>query len=243
MMAAGMYCSLNVMGSVGLVLSTTISGGVGVILGLVTSLMEEGIPESGLGMIILIAAIYILAGFVSAYASKCRDIDHGIKEAKTVITGKILFLMLLSALLTNGWSMGTAAGTARGIPPVLTCALMASGSFCGALLIGIVIFSAKKQWKQVLCIGSSKKPILMTSICAVCHYGGNLISIYSMPAISATISFLLGRTSNLWTIFWGIYYKEFSNISSRTKKILALAIALFLIGTLLVALRNAGVTF
>ncbi|MBO4918524.1 MAG: hypothetical protein J5365_00050 [Erysipelotrichaceae bacterium] len=238
MMSMGLFCSLTVMKNVGLILSVTVSGGVGVIMGLVTSILEEGIPENGLFMIILIAVVYIAAGMTSAYASYLRNEDHGIGNAQNSVTLPVLGIMLASAILTNGWSIGTATGTARGIPPVLTCAYMATGSFLSVLLVSLFIFTKKKQWRTVLCIGSSKKPILLGFISACCHYGGNLISIYSMPSLSATISFLLGRTSNLWTIFWGIFYKEFEKISRKTKLVLYTSIVLFLLGTLLLAMTK-----
>ena len=238
MMSMGLFCSLVIMNKVGLILSVTISGGVGVILGLVTSSFEEGIPENGLGNIILIALIYIIAAACSAYASYLRNEDRGIGNKKTTITLPLIGIMLSAAILTNGWSIGTAAGTARGIPPVLTCAYMVTGSFLSVFIISLFLFTIKKMWKTVLCIGRDKKPLLLGMISALCHYGGNLISIYSMPALSATISFLLGRTSNLWTIFWGIYYKEFADISRKTTLTLVLSIALFFFGTFLLALTK-----
>lgn len=238
MMSLGLFCSLVIMNKVGLILSVTISGGVGVILGLVTSIFEEGIPENGLGNIVLIAVIYIIAAVCSAYASYLRNEDRGISNTKTTITLPLLGIMLASAVLTNGWSIGTAAGTARGIPPVLTCAYMVTGSFLSVLVISLLLFTSKKMWRTVLCIGRDKKPIYLSMISAMCHYGGNLISIYSMPALSATISFLLGRTSNLWTIFWGIFYKEFTGISLKTTITLILSISLFFFGTFLLALTK-----
>ena len=57
-----------------------------------------------------------------------------------------------------------------------------------------------------------------------------------MPAISATISFLLGKSSALWTIFWGMFYKEFSGVSNKTRLILYASIALHLIGIIALAL-------
>ncbi|MBQ1534031.1 MAG: hypothetical protein IIZ64_04335 [Erysipelotrichaceae bacterium] len=238
MMSTGMFCSLTVMKDVGLILSVTVSGGVGVVLGMITSIMEEGVPESGLFMVLLTAAVYIAAAIISAYASYLRNEDHGVKNARNNVTLPLLGIMLVSAILTNGWSIGTATGTARGIPPVLTCAYMVTGSYLSVLIISLILFTVKKQWKTVFCIGASKTPILLGMISAVCHYGGNLISIYSMPALTAMVSFLLGRTFNLWTIFWGIYYKEFAGISRKTKLFLFTSIVLFLLGTLMLAITK-----
>ena len=238
LMSMGLLCTVTANHRVGLVLSTTISGGVGVILGLVTSMVEEGIPERGLGLMILIALVYIAAAVMSSYASSLRNRDHGLDERTNNISLPVLGMMLSAAILTNGWSIGVSAGTANGIPPILTCAYMATGSFISVLIMSLIYFTHKKMWRQALCIGESKRPVLLGLICSLCHYGGNLISIYSMPALTATVSFLLGRTSSLWTIFWGIYYKEFSNTSAKTKLTLVLAIILFLTGIGLLALTK-----
>ena len=68
---------------------------------------------------------------------------------------------------------------------------------------------------------------MLALISAFCHYGGNLISIYSMPALSATVSFLFGRISTLVTVLWGLYYREFAGTSRKTKLLLLAGILLF----------------
>lgn len=232
LMSMGLYSSLVVIGKVGLLLSTTISGGIGILLGVFTSLAEEGLPkdEVALTLIIVSMVILIAAGFVCALASASRDKDHKIKTKSRTISVTVILLMLFTAILQNGWSMGTAAGTARGFAPVLTCAYMATGSFLSVAVITGISFTRKKQWKIVFAVGERKTPILMSAVAAVCHYGGNLMSIYSMPALSATISFLLGKSANVWTIFWGMYYKEFSGISKKTRILLWSGIGLYFVG-------------
>ncbi len=232
LMSMGLYSSLVVIGKVGLLLSTTISGGIGILLGVFTSLAEEGLPkdEVALTLIIVSMVILIAAGFVCALASASRDKDHKIKTKSRTISVTVILLMLFTAILQNGWSMGTAAGTARGFAPVLTCAYMATGSFLSVAVITGISFTRKKQWKIVFAVGERKTPILMSAVAAVCHYGGNLMSIYSMPALSATISFLLGKSANVWTIFWGMYYKEFSGISRKTRILLWSGIGLYFVG-------------
>ena len=238
LMSLGLYCSLVVIGKVGLLLSTTISGGIGIILGVFTSIAEEGLPKDETALVLIIATtvILILAGFVCAFASRSRDKDHNVQNDSRTISIGVIILMLFTAILQNGWSMGTAAGTARGFAPVLTCAYMASGSFISVAIVTGIQFSVKKQWKVVFGVGQSKKPIIMSAIAALCHYGGNLMSIYSMPALSATVSFLFGKTANVWTIFWGIYYKEFSNISKKTKFLLCCGIGLYFVGVMLLGI-------
>ena len=114
LMSMGLYSSLVVIGKVGLLLSTTISGGIGILLGVFTSLAEEGLPkdEVALTLIIVSMVILIAAGFVCALASASRDKDHKIKTKSRTISVMVILLMLFTAILQNGWSMGTAAGTA-----------------------------------------------------------------------------------------------------------------------------------
>lgn len=61
-----------------------------------------------------------------------------------------------------------------------------------------------------------------------------------MPAISATLSFLFGRTANVWTIFWGIFYREFSGISRRTKYLLWVGILLYFVGIAFLGIYQLG---
>lgn len=238
MMSLGLFFNLTIMRSIGLILATTVGGGVSTILGILTSIATEGMPEGpGAGLLIFSTTlIFIIAGFLSSYASHSRDRDRGLSKNQGAVTGRTLLLMIISALLANGWALGTAEGTASGLPPVVTVLLMATGSFLSVALVCSIEFTRKKQWSKVLCLGQRKKPIILSGISAMCHYGGNLISIYSMPAISATISFLLGKSAALWTIFWGMFYREFAGVSRKTQTILWASIALHIVGIIALAL-------
>ncbi len=238
MMSIGIYLNLVVMNSIGLMLATTITGAVGSLLGIFTSISKEGLPDKpfALTMIIVTAVIFLLASYVCTYASQMCENDRATAKGlrrnkqKSPVTLPIILMILLNAVLTNGWSIGTASGTATGFPPILTAAYLCTGSFISVLLITGLTFTVTKQWKTVFCIGESKRPILLGCISGLCHYGGNLISIYCMPAISATISFLFGRTANLWTYFWGFYYKEFAGAKKKTLIVLISGIFLYFVG-------------
>ncbi|MGI5888528.1 MAG: hypothetical protein ACOX6J_04025 [Oscillospiraceae bacterium] len=245
MMAMGLYFSLKAMNRAGMLLSTALSGTLQTILGLITSIYEEGMPQSEHALLLLIscAVIMILAGFVCNYASVLRDRDYAEKQGlkapeKKTVTFRIVMYLILAAVFTNGWSIGTATGTARNFPPIITCALMATGSFIGMTVVAFISFTVKHQWREVFCVGTSKKPIVLGLIAAACHYGGNLISIYSMPEISATLSFLFGKSSSVWSYFWGIYYKEFAGVKKRTVAVLVVGIALYFVGLALLGLFN-----
>ena len=235
LMACGMFLSLTVMSKIGLLLATALSGSISSIFGLAVSIFEEGVPKTDNAIFLMIACIlvFILASIVCNIASSMRDRDKAEargekaeKKGKTITAG-VLVLILLHSFFTTGWSMGTAAGTANGLAPVVTCALMATGSFIAAIIVGSIMFTVKHEWKDVYCVGKSKKPIILASLASLCHYGGNIISIYSMPVISATLSFLFGRTSSVWTYFWGMFYGEFKGSKKKTYVVLTIGILLY----------------
>ena len=247
MMSAGMILSLDIMQRLGLTLATTLSGAVTSILGVLTSIYKEGLPDSpyALPVIAATAAIFLLAGYIcsraSAMCAQDREQDSRPKEQeKSPVTVKVIALIIVNSVLMNGWASGTATGTSAGLPPILTCAFMATGSALSVVVIGSVVFTGKSQWKTVLCIGSDKKPLFLGVAAALCHYGGNVISIYAMPAISATMSFLFGKTANLWTYFWGFYYREFEGAKKKTMITLAAGLLLYFAGLGLLFLYNYG---
>jgi hypothetical protein len=201
-----------------------------------------------LPLIITTTVVFLLASVVCSYASSLCDRDRmeakgeftGKTKTKNKITLKVLVLIILNSVLTNGWASGTATGTAAGLPPILTCAFMVTGSALSILIIALVVFTYKKMWKTVLCVGSSKRPLLLSAISATCHYGGNMLSIYSMPVLSATMSFLFGKTSNLWTYFWGFYYREFKGAKKKTLALLLFGILMYFGGLALLFVYNYG---
>lgn len=243
-MSVGLFVSLAVMKEIGLLLSTAVSGALGSILGIGTSILKEGLPKSPLGipLIVLSTVVFLLAGFLCNYSAQMRNTDQAKSAGQTVvdkkglISPKIIFMMLINALLVNGWSIGTATGTSNHIPPILTCAYMATGSFLSILVVSVFYFSRKKLWKTVFCVGTSKKPLLYGLISALCHYGGNMISIYSMPGLTATLSFLYGRSSSLWTYFWGLFYREFVGAKKKTLVVLSVGLALYFVGMALIGI-------
>lgn len=159
MMSCGVLFGLLVMGKLGLLLVTTLSGTLTSILGIVTSITKEGIPENpkALPLILIAAAGLLLAGFFCAYSSSLCAQDRWMAEgkgarinkAKSQITPRMLLFILLYAVLSNGWSVGTATGIAAGMPPVLICVYMAAGSALGILFVCGIFFTYKKMWKKV----------------------------------------------------------------------------------------------
>ncbi len=246
MMSTGMYISLVVMDNIGMLLSTTISGATGSVLGIATTIFNEGLPDkpNSLLLIVIIAIIFFLASFVCTLASnncaadRIRNAGGTVAKPKSVLTRKILVLVLINSILMNGWPMGTSAGTAAGIPPILVCAILVSGCFFGIAALSAFVFTKNKLWKVAFCIGDRKMPLILSAISALCHWGGNMISIYAMPVLSATMSFLFGRTAGVWTYFWGFYHKEFAGSSKKTLLILSGGIGLYFLGLAVLFIYN-----
>ena len=248
MMSVGMILSLSVMGSIGMMLATTFNGAITSILGILTSISKEGLPDNpmALPLIISTAVVFFLASYICAYSSQMCVRDRLAAEGKknvrvkSKITPTILLMILLNCFLANGWSIGTASGTAAGLPPILTCAYLCTGSMIGILVVCSIVFTYKHCWKTVFCVGQSKRPLVLGLVSSLCHYGGNLMSIYSMTTISATLSFLFGRTANLWTYFWGFYYGEFKGAKKKTLVVLSIGLLLYFVGLGLLFLYNFG---
>ena len=252
MMSCGVLFGLVGMGELGLLLVTTLSGTLTSILGVVTSIAKEGLPynPTALPLILIATAALLLASFICSCSSNMCARDRMIAEGKvpdgeklkSAITPRLMLFILLYAVLSNGWSIGTATGIAVGMPPILICTYMATGSALGIFFVCSVLFTYKKMWKTVLCVRTSKRPLLLGMVSALGYYGGNLISIYSMPALSATLSFLFGRTYSVWTYFWSFYYKEYQGASKKTIFVLSSGLLLYVLALGLLLMYNSGNT-
>lgn len=246
MMSVGLFFSLTVMAELGLMLATTLSGTITSIMGILTNISKEGLPDNPLALPLIIATtvVFLLASYICSKASSMCAEDRNsaaggtATKVKSKITMKMVVFIIIQSILANGWASGTATGTAAGLQPILTCAYMVTGSALSMLVVGLVVFTYKKMWKTVLCIGSSKLPLILSALSSVCHYGGNVLSIYSMPVISATLSFLFGKTSTIWTYFWGMFYGEFKGAKKKTLITLAVGLAMYFGGLGLLFVYN-----
>lgn len=227
--------SLQLMRNAGLVVGTAISGAAGSITGVLVAVFKEGLPDaaySGAALVVCTAAI-VLAGVFCSCASAANTKEGSAAKKKTSIQN--ILLLAAFVVLNNGYIYGTSTGIEAGMHPLLVCLFLCTGAFVLMFTTGIAVAVVKRQWKDILCIGSSKKPLAYGAAAAVCHYGGNLLSIMCMSVLSATLSFLIGRSANIWTFFFGIYLGEFKGSKRKVKILLAIGILLYAIGILLIA--------
>ena len=233
--ALSVLTSLKLMRNAGLVVGTAISGAAGSITGVLVAIAKEGLPDaphSGMALFIC-TMIIVLAGLFCSLASQKNNTYTEDKQKNLV---QNILLLVAFVVLSNGYIFGTSSGNNIGMHPFLICYFLCSGAFFVMLAVGIGATALNRQWKEVFCLGRPKKPLVLSAIAAVCHYGGNLLSIICMPVLSATLSFLIGRSANIWTFFFGIYLGEFKNSTNKVKIILATGISLYAIGVVLIAI-------
>lgn len=237
-MSMGLHMQLKIMGQIGMILVTALNGTFSSIFGILITILIAGLPENlSLGLVVASTVILMAASYICQYASVLRDKDNNITEGGKQATTKIVLLLILSNLLVSGYPFGMSVGTMtdtnpNGIPALLCVAFLATGSLIGVLISASVDLTRNKEWNAFLHPGTPK-PIILGSISAVCHYGGNILSILASPLISPAVSFLFGRTANMWTYFWGIAYKEFAGAKKRTYFVLALGIIGYVLGVIL----------
>ena len=248
MLSCGVYFGLAGMGKLGMLLVTTLSGTMTCILGVATSIAKEGLPAHpwALPLVLISSATLIMASVLCAVSFQMCERDRlaqsqsasAGEKPRSGITLSMLACILLYAVLSNGWSMGTSSGAVDGMPALLIGFYMAAGSALGILLLCGVVFTRRRMWRTVLCVQAEKKPLLLGLLAAAGYYGGNLLSIYTMSVLSVTLSFLFGRSYSIWTYLWSFYYGEYRGARRKTIMVLAGGLLLYLCAIGLLFLYN-----
>jgi hypothetical protein len=242
-MAIGMQIQMSVIGKVGLVLSNSVSATSGVLLGTIVTVAVGGLPENLSVVTVFIAAgILIFATIVCQYSGKLRDRDLNINKntnGKLKQDTSAVILLVFSSLLVAAYPLGMSYGVKTdysnyGFPPFVCIGLLSLGSFVGTIFYSGILLAKRKQLKSIF---SKKytKAILISCLAGGCHYGGNLVHVLAAPAISVAVSWLIGRTGNMWTYIWGIYHNEYKGASKRTYGVLAAGIGIYLLGVIILS--------
>lgn len=233
--ALSVLVSLQLMRNAGLVVGTAVSGAAGSITGVLVAVAKEGlpgVPYAGAALA-LCTAVTVLAGILCSCASAANA--GGSPKERAGVGLQSVLLLAAFVVLNNGYIYATSTGTKARMNPLVICLFMSAGAFALTFLVSLVTATVKGQWKEILCIGKSKKPLLFGAAAAVCHYGGNLLSVLCMPVLSATLSFLIGRSANIWTFFFGIRLGEFKGAGKKVRIFLTAGILLYMAGILLIA--------
>lgn len=241
-LAIGMYIQMNVIDRVGLILANSVSATFGVILGTLLTVCLGGIPENvSMTIVWLSVVILILATFLCQYSGKMRDTDlqrKSVRPEKTQDT-KAVFLLILSSILITAYPLGMSIGVKTvssgvGFSSIACISLLSIGSFLGVFAFCAFPMTKNKEW-GTLVSRQYKKEIAISCLCGVCHYGGNLIHVFTASVLSTAISWLLGRLGNMWTYLWGLYHKEYKGASRKTYTMLFCGIGVYIVGIVLLA--------
>lgn len=244
-MTSGLIMSLVHMKANGMIANQAIAGSIGSILNLVVTFVVGGLtPGLSLPLVILAAVIILIASFVIQHSTilkyreqgidiTSRDVDDDEDKPDSVIKQNLM--LLISNVLTIGYSLAYMLGTRsvnnpEGFHPLLATLLLATGSLIAAVSYSFVSLSRSRQLRMIF---SPKyiKQISMGLGAGLCHYGGTVLQIYSLPVLSAPVSALLVRTSSVWTFIWGIVYGEYKGAKRKVKQWLFWGILLYIVGT------------
>lgn len=241
-MALGIQLQMTVIGRVGLVLSNSVNATCGVLLGTLLSSVLGKLP-AGVSYVRVFATALILiaATTICQYSGVLRDRDLARKPSREMKTQdtRAALLMVLAAALNTMYALGLSLGVRTSVSPhgfdKWTCiGLLALGSFLGTLVYSGIRLTRAHQWGTVFC-WKYRKAYGIACLCALCHYGGNLIHTVSSAVLSVSVSWLIGRTGSMWTYLWGIYHKEYRGASAKTYCVLFFGIFVYIVGVFLLA--------
>ena len=241
--AVGMQLQLTVVGRVGLILSSSITSTCSILCGILLSSFLGGIPEGASFASILFAAVLLILGTVICQASgkmRTQDINGGKAEKRERARGKDIALLIFSSgVLAPFYSMASSVGLKTELRPDGFSSFTCMGILCIGALIGTSIFTAvrltkDKKWGILFHPGvGMKRILLMALIAAFCHFGGNVLHAIAAPVVSVVIATGIGYSFGVWAYLWGICYGEFKGAKGRTYMTLALGVALFLAGVVI----------
>lgn len=240
--SVGTQVNMRVIKNVGMILSTSITSTTGILLGTVISIYFGGLREGqSIGKILLGAAVLFAATIVGQYSVVLHDRDAGKTKHDKGYQNELKFriknlvaLLFCSVFCTPFYSIAQSCFVQTdlrpdGIPQLVCIGFLSVGSFIGSLMISGTILTVHKQWHVLF---SNKKVLAMSAASAVCHYGGNLLYSLSAPILSHAVAWPIGTSFSFWQYVWGIAYGEYRRTSVKTKVMLSLAMAGFILGIL-----------
>lgn len=239
--AIGMQIQLSAVSRVGLILSTSITSTCSILSGVIVSAILGGVPEGASIVMILIAALFLVAGTIVCQVSgKMRDTDikkNEVVDTKIKVTVKdILKLVFVSAVLQPFFSVASSIGLKTDLRPngfsSFTCmGILCLGAFVGTSIFSLIMITKAHLWDKVFHpTVKMSRIITMAIIAACCHFGGNLLNAVASPVVSVVIATGIGYSYGIWSYLWGMVYGEFSGAKKKTFVVLGFGILLFVIG-------------
>ena len=239
--SGGLRIGMGVISSVGLMLTVAIRSSITILVGTVVSILVGGLPEGASPVMILSAAVLLLlAMIVGMRAGQERERNGArlvvqLDQMNWGVVGRSLAGSLLVVTYAYGLSAGIRSTShPEGFDSVTYMAVLATGSLFGALVWGGGRLTWTRQWGKWRRVPARYR--WMAAVCAVAHYGGNLIHALGVPALSTAIAWPLGTAGNLWTYLWGLAFGEFKGAPRKAWILMGLMMFLFISGSTLLAL-------
>lgn len=241
----GIQFTLYVLKIMGLAISQPIQSSINVIAGTAISAVIGGIPENltpsrivvAVGFLLAAVFLPLAAGRIRNKAQKIGNVDTGLSQDPKEMLKAVMFLVLAALLVpayTTGLSYGLKSITQPvGLAPFPFMAVLCTGAFLGAMLIGGITLTLRKQWVVFKHVGFKIHRLGM--IAGFAHYGGNIIHTFATRNLSSVVSWPLGITMGLWTQMWGLVYGEFEGSPKKAYVLLAAGVLSYIIGAMIIA--------
>lgn len=243
--ASGMQFSLRVVKLIGLSISQPLQASINMIGGTLISGLVGGIPEGMTIARITITSVFLMAAIY--LTMKAGNLRNAAQEENHVVTGltrdpktirSAIILLIIGSAFTPAYSTALSYGLKsitqpHGLAVMPFMAMLCTGAFFGALVIGGISLTIRKQWHVFKSVGLKVHKFGLLS--GLAHYGGNIIHTFATRNLSAIVSWPLGITSGLWTQMWGLIYGEFKGSPKITYVYLVSGIICYLIGAFVIS--------
>lgn len=237
--SCGVYLYMQSISKSGMAFTYIVYSSISIVMGTVSSAFAGGMPaDTNLTLVVTGCCMVLFAVVTSIFTQgKKREANDSKADMKRRISS--ILLASASGLLTCAYPLFTTLVMKSPIKPVgldtFECMFLFSiGSLIAALFTCIIPLYRKKELKKY-CVKASGLQYIFAILCAVCHYGGNIIHGLAAPEIGMALSWPLGQTMVFWGIFWGIVYGEYKNTTKRAVLATVGAVVLMAVGVITLA--------
>lgn len=252
--AIGMQNKMWVVERLGLILASSLSSTFSILVGTFYSILLGGLPQnSSLWKIILATLVMLASALVCQISGIMRDRDRsgaaprsnkGGLRATFEGRGRVLALAIGNLVfIASAYPIGVSVAVRTVSNPNGVDSLLGIGIMCLGAVVGTLIFSGVKLIRRGQVnrfLHPPKRIFAMAAISAVGHYGGNLLNFLASPSLSAAVAWPMSNSFSMWSYSWGLLYGEYRGARKATYAVLALGIALSVLGIVLFSVSING---
>lgn len=238
-----MQLHLTVVKRIGLILSTSVSATCAILGGTIVSAVFAGIPE-GVSVSVLFVASFllILATITCQYAGICRDKEKEQQKEEHVPSriGDVMLLAFINLILMSSYPLANSLGLQSDLNPdgfssLTNMGILVVGACVGSSLFTFILLRREKVEKGTVPIS---KLLILATIAAFCHFGGNVLHAVFAPVVSVAIATVIGNSYHCWSYIWGLVYGEFKGAGTKTYVMLFGGILMFVAGVILLSMNT-----